>query len=296
MRLLIHTAINTRGFITSYVKKRLAALGRETGEEMSLETPGHDHSVNWLSEALREGGLPDVALTHAVDLAVIEKERKQKLFDSLESLYEKYPVRKETAHLSDLDYLVFPVYAIPLVMVFNSRNSAKEKLSGTWKDLLNSELNVIFPDMHTPISQTVLSYLKQRYPNEYQAFLSRLTFGKSPVEVIQALVSGRSGRFELAISNLSFARMARQKGIEVNMPVEGSILLPQVLVIRKDAGETAYRAAGIFLEEELQNYLGAQGVIPVSPDAELNDTDPAILNICQEVWTDWEDYYRRMRL
>ncbi len=265
---LIHTPINTRGFLIDYIKSNLGNLEKEIGDIISVHTPSHDHSKSWLLESISDDRLPDIMLSHSSDFAVLENSKLKELFSETAGEYaDVNPVMNEYRVFEDPDRLFYPLFIVPLVMFYNKKYVIKEELTHSWKDLLNDKWNVVFPDKHTPISKVVMAYLKRNYRDKYDTLKQKIVFGKSPVEVIHAVAAGR---YHIGISNLSFSLMAKQKGLEINPTVEGAILLPQVLVFKKNSNPKLTKIADLLIKKEFQRYLGEQGFWPVYDTAQID--------------------------
>jgi hypothetical protein len=267
---MIHTPINSRGYLMEYIKRNLPEMEKSIGDKVSISTPGNDHSKSWLLESIAENNLPDVILAHASDFSVLKDRKEGNLFSSIAGKYAKEnTIREELEVLIDPYEIFYPLFVVPMVMCYNTRIVNKEDLKNSWTDIFNEKLNVIFPDKDTPSSKAVRAYLKKNYPREYEAFEKKVTYGHSPVEVIQAVAAGQ---YHMGISNVSFPMMAKQKDISINMPVEGVVPLPQVLLWKKNISEKLTKIADLLMQEEIQNYLGEQGFWPVRKNAPIGST------------------------
>lgn len=225
-------------------------------------------------------------LCHASDLSVIDAPTRKKLFSGIARAYEKeHPIRKEFSAFSDPDGICYPLFIVPMVMFYNKKNGTADTLAGSWNDLFNLERKILFPDRDTPISKVVLAFLEKNYPDNYQAFLNRVAFGDSPVEVIQAVVVGK---FDLAISNFSFSLMAKQRNIEINTATEGAIALPQIMLWKKGVSEKALLIADVYRDPMIHTYLGEQGFWPCLPDVPVGLFPPG--SAVEKDWDGWDRF------
>jgi ABC-type Fe3+ transport system substrate-binding protein len=176
-----------------------------------------------------------------------------------------------------------------MVPVYNRNLVQPGELAGNWFDLLDKSRKVIFPDKDTPISKAVMAYLKRTWPEEYPGFRKKVSFGGSPVEVVQAV---GSGQFHMGISNVSFSMMAKQRNVEIDPPSEGAIPLPQVLAWNKQASPELSIVHEFLMEETLQRYLEEQGFWAVV-DIPENGRFP--VPRWKSPWAGWEDFFSGLR-
>jgi len=147
IRFMIHTPVNTRGYLMDYVKSNLSELEQGIGDKIALYTP-HDaeYSTNcselWLEPCIEKGILPDVILTHATEFASFKSRKESDLFSNIAGQYAKEnPVREELAMLNDPEGLFYPLFVVPLVMCYNTQIVKREDLKHSWTDLFNEKYN-----------------------------------------------------------------------------------------------------------------------------------------------------------
>lgn len=256
-------------------------MERTVGDSISLITPGYDHAKSWLLERLRENNLPDVMLAHGSDLSVLHEGQARSLFSSVAGEYEaRNPVRAELQMFHDPEGLLYPLYVVPMVMIYNKKFVDEKMLAKSWTDILCEKWTVVFPDRHAPISKVVLAYLKKSHPQEFAAFMQRVEFKNSPVEAVQTVALGK---FQFGIANISFSMMAKQRNVEINWPAEGPVPIPQVLTWKKGARPSLTNIADVLRKPDLQQYLGQQGFWAVA-----GDMPPEVS--WQSTWRGWPDF------
>lgn len=288
MNVMVHTAINTRGYTIDYLRKEIDILKSNGFCEVNITSPGFDHSFNWLKEAIKNNDMPDYALSHATDYAVVDRDELNNVVSSnAKSYYEKNPLRSELSSFEDTQGNFYPMFIVPIVMFYNKNLIDKNKLTGSWCDILNEEFAVLLPDTDTPITKVVLGYLKKKYPEKYEAFVKRAVYKKSPVEVIQGVATGQ---YQIGISNISFSMMAKNRNIEINHAIEGAIPLPQVFTWLKSEHSHRTEIADILLNDEIQQYLGEQGFWAVKTGVAVKDQDEK--NTFKSTWVNWEVFFR----
>lgn len=295
IRFMIHTPVNTRGYLMDYVRNNLQELEKEIGDKITIYTPhdaeySTDCSELWLGPCIEKGILPDVILTHATEFAALKGRNEGDLFSTMAGQYAKEnPVREELAILDDPEGLFYPLFVVPLVMCYNTRIVKQDDLKHAWTDLFNEKYKVILPDRDKPLSRAVGAFLQKQYPDEFLKFEIKAVYEGSPNIVVKSVISGE---YHMAISNASFAMMAKNKGVEVNQASEGVVLLPQVLVWKKGASEKLKIFADLLMRKEIQDYLGEQGNWPALKGAQMGDT---IHNNGQlKTWSGWDAYIKEV--
>lgn len=287
IRFMIHTPVNTRGYLLDYIKNRLPELEESVGDKIALYTPHSpeytmDCSEEWLAPSIEKGIMPDVIITHATEFASITN--RVELFSTLSGAYaEENPVRDELSMLKDPDGIFYPLFVVPVVMCCGKRTVGG--LSHSWADLLNEKLKVVLPDRDKPLSRAVGGFMKSRYPEQFDAFEKRAVYNGSPNNVVKSVISGE---YQVAVTNASFGMMAKNKGITLNIPSEGVVLLPQVLAFKKDSDDRLKAIADLMMSSDIQDYLGEQGNWPARADSPMGETiqyNEQLLN-----WQGWDTY------
>lgn len=286
---LVHTSINARRYIMDHLKERLQEFERRTGERVLLKNPGNDHSKSWLLESIESRELPDVALSHASDFSVLDEGSRYGLFASTRAWSGTPALHPESAPFHDPSGIFHPVFIVPMVPIYNGKVVQAAELRHSWADLFENDRKVLFPDKDTPISKAVLAYLHTTWPAEYPAFRERLSFGGSPVEVLQAV---GNGEFHMGISNVSFSMMAKQRNIEIDAPSEGAVALPQVLVWGAHASSELTALHDLLMEEKLQRYLEEQGFWAT---ADIPEDERMPVARWKSVWAGWDDFFAGLR-
>lgn len=293
IRFMVHTPVNMRGRMTDYIKENLPTLEGKIGDKLTLYTPHDpayttDCSEEWLAPAIKKGIMPDVIVTHATEFAALDNRLEIDLFSDMAGRYlESNPVREELNMLVDPQKIFYPISVTPLVMVYNTERISQDILEHSWADLFNEKFKVIFPDRDKPLSRAVGAFLKLNYPEQFPIFEKRVVYDGSPNSVIKAVASGE---YDMAITNSSFAEMAQGKRVVINSAKEGYILLPQVMVWKKDADEKLMALADILTGKEMQNYLAEQGAWAVLAGIPMCDT--FCFNQQLTNWKGWDVYLK----
>jgi hypothetical protein len=288
---LIHIPINVTGYVLDYLKRHLRELEKAADDKITLISTGHEHGSSWLREGMGENSLPDIMLAHASDFSVLEGGQAQDLFSRIAGGYAaEHPLRDELKIFHDPEGFFYPLFIVPMVMIYNRKLVNKEALHNSWSDLLADKWKVAFPDKDTPISKAVMAYLKKNHAREYAAFKTRVVFKHSPVDVVQAVAREQ---FHFGIANMAFSQMAAQRNVEVNWPLEGPVLIPQVLVWKKEANPLLTIIADVLTRPDIQQYLGKQSFWPVADSAPLHGIPLGDVWNC--TWSSWQAFLKSIQ-
>lgn len=288
---MIHTPVNLRGHMLDCIKNNLPDLEKNFGDKITLYTPHDpeytmDCSEEWLAPAIEKGNVPDIMVTHAPEFASVENRVESGMFSELIGQYAKEnPVREELSMLTDPEGLFYPLFVVPLAMFYNTKNINEKELKNSWTDIFNKKYKVRFPERDKPISRAVGAFLKHKFPKQFSEFEKRVVYEGSPAHVVKSVISGE---YDIAVTNISFAMMAEGRGITINPTTEGFVLLPQVLVCKKEVGEKIKIIADLLMCEEMQTYLGEQGAWPALKGISMCDT--IALNGRLKNWQGWQAY------
>jgi len=290
---MIHTPVNLRGYLLDYIKSNLTELEKEIGDKITLYTP-HDEEYSmsckepWLESCIKKDILPDIVLTHATEFASLKSRNEGGVFSNIGGQYaEENPVREELSMLEDPEGLFYPLFVVPLVMCYNTKMVNPEDLQHSWADLFNEKYKVFLPAREKPMTRAVGAFLKRNYPQQFTKFEEKAVYGGSPKDVMKSVISGEC---HFAISNISFAMMGKNKNVALNMPSEGVVLLPDVLVWKKNSSEKLKRIAELLMRQDIQDYLGEQGNWPALKSAKMGDTITYIDQL--KSWEGWDTYIK----
>jgi spermidine/putrescine-binding protein len=291
IRIMIHTPVNLRGHMLDYLKNNLPDLEERIGDKITLYTP-HDPeycsvcSEQWLGSSIEKGIVPDLMITHVPEFATLGNRIESGLFSDIAGEFaSEHPVREELHMLTDPHGLFYPLFVVPLVMFYNTKKIKENELKHSWSDLFNKNFKIIFPNRDKPLSRAVGAYLKHEFPEQFPEFEERVVYEGSPPSVIKSVISGE---FDIGITNFTFAMMAKGRGIAINPPTEGFILLPQVIAWKKGADEKLKIIADLLMQEEMQKYLSEQGCWPALRSIPIHDM--IAYNGRLKNWQGWESY------
>lgn len=290
-RILVHISINIRMAVVEALKEEIKASNKKYGANTTLGASASQPEGAWLRDGLAQGNLPGMALAHGTDFASLSQEQLEEI---MLPLPDKFPMDSglEDRGLRDPAGLLHPMFLIPFVMICNSSMLASHERPAGWEDLLDSRWHgqVCFPARDTPIAQVVTACLRTHYPASYQEFAARLSFLKSPVEVIRAV---GEGQYPLGIANLGFAKMLTGQQVSTIWPAEGAVCSPLVLAFFQPAQPRWLELGEVLFRPVLQDMAARQGFIPVR-SANLGLAD--IAGPGRELaWPGWQAYLASLR-
>lgn len=295
IRVMVHTPVNLRGRILDFMKKNLQDLENKIGNKITLYTP-HDPeydsncSEEWLRPSIEKGIVPDLMITHVPEFTTLRNKEESELLSELAGQFAKdNPVREELKMLEDPKGLFYPLFVVPMAMFYNTNKIQEHEIEHSWKDLFNDKFKVIFPERDKPLSRAVGAYLKNEYPEQFVELEKRVVYEGSPIHVIKSVASGE---YDMGITNYTFAMMAEGRNISINYPKEGYILLPQVLVWKKEADEKLKVIADLLMSEEIQGYLSKQGTWPALSHISIDNNIE--YNGILKKWQGWDAYLNQI--
>lgn len=286
-RIELHSPVNIRKGVVDSLQEFAHQLQREKGVELKVEAPDHKHEKNWLQECIKKGDVPQVILAHATDFVPLSPEMLSQVFKPLPG---RFPLRQDLVEMGFSHYpgILHPVFIIPFVMAYNASLGGAGQVPGGWEDLVQERYyrQVTLPEPDKPISQAVLAYLKEVFPESYEPFRENAVYQETPLEVIRALGEGAQ---TVGIASISFARMGRQNGVLPLWPREGAVCIPHVLAFSREAGEELEAVGDFLFGEPMQDFFCRQGFLPAVPGVEF----PQIFeeNQRQLTWENWNLFF-----
>ncbi len=295
-RVVIHVPINVIGHTVSYVREQLLSL-EERGEEATHTYIPQDEEYasefveEWLKEAIAKQNQPEAALNMATEYAHLTNEQLSGQFDAVNGVCESVcPISDALQPLVDPAGRWYPVALVPLSIFYNRTKVDESQLKHSWEDLMDAGYRVRFPDQDKPISRAMCAFLKANWPEKYEDFMQRATFGGLPPNVMRSVASGE---YDMCMSLDSFSTVQISDVLVKEETKEGNILLPMVVSAAKGTAEQMKRVLELLAGKELQEYMEAQGIWSVhaqtaAPKAYENNKQLS-------TWSGWDTYLDQIR-
>lgn len=227
--------------------------------------------------------IPDMTATHQIS---VMKDRDRMMASGY---YESPagvlpPMRRDVADLglADQDGLFTPLCFVPLVIIYNH---GIDNPPGSWLDLCNprwkGRISVPSPDI---LQKLMKFYATDLLGSKAEVLFSHVSADGLPVDVNQKVDDGSA---DIGIVSLPFSRSSRKGNISLCWPEEGALLLPEVLIHKKGAGEDVLKVSEYLLSLDVQRYFSDVGVmIPVHPDAPM--PSEALEHSMNFYWKGWD--------
>lgn len=288
-RILMHSPMNISRALGEMLKEFCGTMAEKHGLQIEVETQPHRPVEKSLFEYyLEKNDLPDVVVGHANDFADISDEFLSRHFLSLP---DRFPLRKELDESGFTDprgyFHTFAV--IPFSILYNRNMVTDTQLPCLWKDLLDEKWHrsILMPDEYRLVSIIVRTFMKSRYQESFEIFQNNVLHQGSPVDVVNAV---DAGQYPLGITNIAWARIARQKNTGLIWPRDGAFCIPQIMVWKKDVDERLLEIGEFLMSSKVQQFIAAQSFVPASAWAAL----PALVedNSCNLIWESWEHFLK----
>ncbi len=206
----------------------------------------------------------DVALSNPEEAPDVIISLQPKIIRSIEMIessgnFEKiqkddFVVRPEFKDdFEDAGEYLQPLFLAPLILI---ANGDLDNPPQGWQDLADRfKGRVIAPSADTPAA-TVFNAVMRDMSAENKSFCDQLTCSGLPVDVIMSV---NSGLFDVGVIPLPFARYNIAKNAKPVYPEEGAMVLPQIALLRKGAGEQAKKTIDYLYSANIQRFFSQLG-------------------------------------
>lgn len=178
-----------------------------------------------------------------------------------------------------------PLFLAPLILIVNGD---LERPPLGWQDLADRfSGRVIAPAADTPAA-TVFNAVMRDMNAENNSFCEKVTCSGLPVDVIMSV---NSGLFDVGVIPLPFARYNIAKNAKPVYPEEGAMVLPQIALVKKGAGDQAKKTINYLYSANIQRFFSQLGGmvpmregIPIPKEVEKKNT--------KLYWKGWSWYQK----
>ncbi len=230
--------------------------------------------------------LPEIIVTLQSEiLKYMEREKVKNNFVEFDSSFPKLRKDLSKKNLFPTANYIKPLLFTPIIMLVNK--DVKNQPT-SWLDLLDERFNgkIIAPDSKTPVSIAFNFFMKDLAGGrDVNKFLSVIKYSGLPFDVITGV---NKGYYDIGLLPLPFIRYSMGKNLNVVYPNEGTIIIPEMMFLRKNASQSAIDIAKYLLEKNVQRFFSQLGaLIPVIEEIPL---PVEIKNNPNFYWKDWEWY------
>ncbi len=291
INIMVHTPVTSRGVIVQYLKKNALKIESKIGGKIKVSSP-HDyeekeHGIeSWLENCIKNDNLPDIMLSHASDITVLENyDDIGKYFEPIfKDFYNEHPLQKGLESFVDKDGFFYPLFFICMLLVYNDKKVDASELQGSWKDLFNPKYKSVITSDFKPPSKTLGSYLISKSPELFGDFL-KLDRINSPIAIIKQL---QKGAYDIGLSHSSFAITGNTDDVGIDYPKEGLGILPQLIMVKKGSDKKLLAVVETLLEEDFKNNLVKLGF--VCPQEGVKNDSKLIENI--KPWDGYRNFIK----
>ncbi len=180
-----------------------------------------------------------------------------------------------------------PLLFVPIIMLINKDI---KKPPTSWNELFEKRFRgkILLPDIQTPVSVAFNALMKDMAKDsDTNDFFDSLKYSGLPFDVITGV---NKGFYDIGVLPLPFARYNMGKNVETIIPNEGSIVLPQMMFLRKDASTETKAVANDLFGKNIQRFFSQLGaLVPVIEEIPL---PVEIKNKPSFYWKNWEWYQK----
>ncbi len=228
--------------------------------------------------------LPELIVTLQPEiLKYFAKDEVRQHFENISTDFA--PLRKDldAVKFNSTSEYIKPLLFVPLIMLINKD---LKNPPTAWRDLFDKQFNgkILLPDAQTPVSIAFNSLMKNMANGEDTTdFFNSMKYSGLPFDVITGV---NKGFYDVGILPLPFARYNMGKNLNTIIPDEGSMVLPQMMFLRKGASDETKAVANDLFGKNIQRFFSQLGaLIPVIEDIPL---PIEIKNNTKFYWENWE--------
>ncbi len=281
-------------FVPINIGRNLESLLKRKAPNTEFITPASSSEERKYFEKLfaqpNKADLPELIVTLQPD--ILKYFKNNALRQHFEEFGEVFPPLREdlkALHLySSLPY-VKPLLFVPIIMLVNKDLKQPPQ---SWSDLLDKRFHgkVLLPDVHTPVSVAFKALIRNmKDGSSSEDSLNSLKYSGLPFDVITGV---NKGFYDVGILPLPFARYNMGKNLDTIIPQEGSMVLPQMMFLRKDASEETKAVAQDLFGKNIQRFFSQLGAL--IPSIEGIPLPVEVKNNTQFYWQNWEWYTKAM--
>lgn len=233
--------------------------------------------------------LPELIVTLQPEiLKYFEKEELRKHYVDFNSGFPSLRADLKEKNLDSSLAYVKPLLFTPIILLVNKDVKNPPK---SWKDLLSSRFHgkILAPDTKTPVSIAFNFLMKDIASGENtDEFFNAMKYSGLPFDVITGV---NKGFYDVGLLPLPFARYNMGKNLEIVIPKEGAIVLPEMMFIREDASPETLEVAKDLFGKNIQRFFSQLGaLIPVIEGIPLPVEVKEKMNF---YWKGW-DWYKEL--
>ncbi len=290
-RVLVHLPLNISRAIEEMLKdfgrgmKQKYGIGLEIANLHKCLAAG-GQGRNWDLESL-----PDLLIGNA---NYILRLAGNNLAEHVRPLAGRFSLRPELvrAGFADSQGYFHPFTIVPFAIFYNPQVVKEEELPRVWADLLDIAWRgrILMPAEHHMAPKMIRALMQAYYPEKAAALEQNMVFAGAPINVVNAV---DEGHYPLGITNVTFARVSRNKNISMLWPEDGLFCMPLVMVWHKKADDRLLAIGDYLLSDRVQEYLALQTFVPVS--GAVHTPTALVEKNFNLIWGGWDDFINILR-
>lgn len=290
-KVLVHLPLN----ISRAIEEMLKDFGREMeqkhGIKLDVASQHQCAPADKQDKDMEKDAIPDLLVGN---VNYFYKFPGNYLEEHFRPLPGRFPLRPELAGAGFADPRGYfhPFVIIPFAIFYNPDVLGEKELPQVWADLLDARWRgkILMPAEHHMAPKMIRAFMQAYYPERFAALRQNLVYDDAPINVVNAV---DEGRYPLGITNISFARVSRNKNIRLLWPRDGMFCMPQVMVWSKKADDRLLEIGDYLLSSPVQEYLTLQTFVPVSAAVDI----PQVLteHDFSLSWRGWDDFLNAIK-
>ncbi len=285
-RILVHLPLNISRAIEEMLKDFGRGMKQKHGIELEIANLHKCLAAGGQGQGRDQESLPDLLIGNANYILQLAGDN---LAEHVRPLAGRFLLRPELvrAGFADSQGYFHPFTIVPFAIFYNPQVVKEEELPRVWADLLDAAWRgrILMPAEHHMAPKMIKAFMQAYYPEKAAALEQNMVFAGAPINVVNAV---DEGHYPLGITNVTFARVSRNKNISMLWPEDGLFCMPLVMVWHKKADDRLLEVGDYLLSDRVQEYLALQTFVPVSGAVH---TPPALIeNNFNLIWRGWDDF------
>lgn len=285
-RVLVHLPLNISRAIEEMLKDFGRGMKQKHGIKLEIANLHKCFAAGGQGRDGDQEGLPDLLIGNANYILQLAGDN---LVEHVRPLAGRFSLRPELvrAGFADSQGYFHPFTIVPFAIFYNPHVVKEEDLPRVWADLLDAAWRgkILMPAEHHMAAENDQGPHAGLLSGKGSCPGAEYGFCRGCINVVNAV---DQGHYPLGITNVTFARVSRNKNISMLWPEDGLFCMPLVMVWHKKAEDRLLAIGDYLLSDRVQEYLALQTFVPVSSAVH---TPPALIeNNFNLIWRGWADF------
>lgn len=290
-RIFVHLPLNISRTIEEMLKEYGREMEKKQGIHIDIVCQNQCQQDDGYPNNSEEENIPDMVISGA---SYFTKYSESYLNKNFRSMAGRFPLRQELADRGFTDPKGYfnPFTVMPFAVFYNPSLFEEKDLPSVWEDLLDNEWRgkIALPDRHHMAPKMLFALMKVYYPEKSDNLQKNFVCEGAPLNVVNAV---DEGEYPIGITNISFARISRNKNIRMLWLNDGFFCMPLTMTWSKKADERLLEIGDFLLSRQVQEYLALQTFVPAAAGTAipelLTDHDFSLR------WEGWEHFLKSLK-